>query len=61
MNSKVKPNAHEPRKHHLNQKKSVLSVTTFKSNGQGLYNTGKREEEGEKKEKEKISVCPSGI
>lgn len=33
MTSKVKLNACEPGKYHLNKKKHVLSVTTFKSNG----------------------------
>lgn len=61
MNSEVKPNAYEPRKHHLNKKKSVLSVTTFKSNGQGLYYTGKRKEEGKKGKRKKKPICPSGI
>lgn len=61
MNSKVKPNAYEPRKHHLNKKKSVLIVTTFKSNEEGLYYTGKRKEEGKKRKRKNKSVCPSGI
>lgn len=53
MNSEVKPNAYEPRKHHLNKKKSDLSVKTFKSNGQGLFTLEKEKKGGGKGKRKK--------
>lgn len=61
MKSEVKPNACEPRKHHLNHKKSVLGVTTFKSMDRKYITLEKEKKGGKKGKRKKKSVCPSGI
>lgn len=50
MNSKEKPNECEPRKHHLIQKKSVLSVTTSKNMDRNYITLEKEKKRGNKEE-----------